>query len=174
MSVSAHQEGQASTGQHGLCSHWLAQPLLLAVLRLGLHCAAAPRSTLGAYPCWDPCRCYGEKLCQPATKWGKQVILEGAFVKLQLPWAYITLGLGRGMLSLKLTNLFPGSSWVYVFVLLPIQSLSQIFWGFIPSSNLIPFPNQIPPLCGCHFGSYCTCAQQRILPLLVLPPLGNL
>lgn len=51
-----------------------------------------------------------EDLCQPANKCSKQVILEGAFDKLH----YITLGLERVKLPFKLTNLLPGSSWVYV------------------------------------------------------------
>lgn len=86
------------------------------------------------------CSCCGEKAC----KWRAPGL-----------W-YISLSLGRGKVSFKLTTFF---LILFKFALgkLPIQSLSWVFWDAIPLSYLVFLPDFSrldTSLYGHHFGSY--------------------
>ena len=86
-----------------------------------------------------------------------------------LSFDYITLGLGKGKLSFKLTFLKEKEKLRKGFFLIfhgffsgppPIQSLSWVFWGAMPLPYPVLFP-EFPRLDSStlshHFGSNCTC-----------------
>lgn len=83
---------------------------------------------------------------------------------------HISLGLGKGKLCFKPTNLV--ILWGFILGSPPIQSLSWIFWGFVPLSYptlFTAFPGWTPPLYGGHVGSYVQDSGEEFSLSLFIP-----